>query len=419
MFKKTTFPNGFRVLTSPNPNVRSVTVAFFVSGGSRYETDELGGAFHFIEHMCFKGTKQRPTPQVISETIESVGGVMNASTDREEIVYWCKVARPHLFLALDLLLDMLGESLFEPIEIEKERQVILEELSMTKDRPEELVFQLIESTLWPDQPLGRDVGGTPMSVQELTRTDLLSCMQRQYTSKNLVLAVAGAVIHEEVVERISKSVESWPERMSMPLFPFQDSNRTRNLSVEYRKSDSAHICLAMPALSASDPKRFGLRILNTLVGEGMSSRLFLELREKAGLVYTVNSEVSAFKDTGALFTYCATQPKNAPRSIEMILNEMEKLKLGIPDHEIKKAKEQIKGRLLLRMEDTMNTAFWIGSQELLRNQVMTPEDVLTQIDRVTPDDIGELIESIFVRENVCLAVVGPYRKPTPFEKLML
>ena len=417
MFEKTTFSNGFRVLTSVNPNVRSATVAMFVSGGSRYESDELGGAFHFIEHMCFKGTNRMPTPQEISETIEGVGGMMNASTDREETIFWIKVASTHLPLALHLLVDMIGDSIFDINEIEKERQVILEELAMTRDRPEDLVFQVLETTLWPNQPLGRDVGGTPTSVQRISKSNLLSCMQSQYTPQNLVLVVTGNVIHQEIVELLSGKFQNWFDGSPMKFFPLEETSKTSNISLEYRSSDSAHICLGIPALASSDPSRFALRVLNTVLGDGMSSRLFLELRENEGLVYTVNSEVSAFRDTGALFIYCATQPKNVYRSVELILKEMEKVSLGVTVKEIHKAKEQIKGRILLRMEDTLNTALWIGRQELLRNCIQTPDEVTAEIDKVTPNDIVELMESIFVREKICLGVVGPYKSTARFEKL--
>ena len=417
MFEKTTFSNGFRVLTSMNPNVRSATVAMFVSGGSRYESDELGGAFHFIEHMCFKGTNRMPTSQEISETIEGVGGMMNASTDREETIYWIKVASAHLPLALHLLVDMIGDSIFDINEIEKERQVILEELAMTRDRPEDLVFQVLETTLWPNQPLGRDVGGTPTSVRGISKSNLLSCMQSQYTPQNLVLVVTGNVIHQEIVELLSGKFQNWFDGSPMKFFPLEETSRPSNISLEYRTSDSAHICLGIPALASSDPSRFALRVLNTVLGDGMSSRLFLELRENEGLVYTVNSEVSAFRDTGALFIYCATQPKNVYRSVELILKEMEKVSLGVTMKEIQKAKEQIKGRILLQMEDTLNTALWIGSQELLRNCVLTPDEVTAEIDKVTPNDIAELMESIFVREKICLGVVGPYKSTSRFEKL--
>jgi predicted Zn-dependent peptidase len=402
-----------------NSNVRSATVAMFVSGGSRYESDELGGAFHFIEHMCFKGTNRRPTPQEISETIEGVGGMMNASTDREETIFWLKVASTHLPLAIDLLVDMLGDSMFDINEMEKERQVILEELAMTRDRPEDLVFQVLENTLWPNQPLGRDVGGTPTSVRGITKSNLLSCMQRQYTPQNLVLVVTGNVIHEEIIELLSHKFQNWFDGPPMKFFPLEETGSPSNISLEYRSSDSAHICLGLPALASSDPNRFALRVLNTVLGDGMSSRLFLELREKAGLVYTVNSEVCAFRDTGALFTYCATQPKNVYRSIELILREMEKLTLGVTEKEIQKAKEQIKGRILLRMEDTLNTALWIGSQELLRNCIMTPDDVTAEIDKVTTNDIVKLMELIFVQQKICLGVVGPYKSTRRFEKLLL
>ena len=418
MFQQTKLDNGLRIITSSMPHTRSVTLGFMVGGGSRYESDEEAGAFHFIEHLCFKGTPNRPTPREISETIEGVGGVMNASTDREITTYWCKVARPHFDIALDLLVDMVCNPLFDVNELEKERSVILEELAMSNDHPDARAGLLIDETMWPNQALGRDVGGSHESVSKLNRDAMMRFVTHQYVPSNAVVSVAGNVTHEEVVESFHRYLGNWTTGTPLDWYPVINDQTAPRVRTEYRKSEQAHICLGLQGLSIDDPNRYASDMLSTVLGEGMSSRLFLELREERGLVYEANSGNSHYRDTGSFEVYAAVDPKNVIIAIETIMVELEKLKSGIPESELTKSKEFAKGRLLLRMEDTRSVALWLGSQALMRKEMLTVDEVVERIDCITTDDLHQIARELIVPERMNMAVVGPFRSSAKFEMLL-
>ena len=418
MFQQTKLDNGLRIITSSMPHTRSVTLGFMVGGGSRYESDEEAGAFHFIEHLCFKGTPSRPTPREISETIEGVGGVMNASTDREITTYWCKVARPHFDIALDLLVDMVCNPLFDANELEKERSVILEELAMSNDHPDARAGLLIDETMWPNQALGRDVGGSHESVSKLNRDAMMRFVTHQYVPSNAVVSVAGNVTHEEVVESFHRYLGNWTTGTPLDWYPVINDQTAPRVRTEYRKSEQAHICLGLQGLSIDDPNRYASDMLSTILGEGMSSRLFLELREERGLVYEANSGNSHYRDTGSFEIYAAVDPKNATIAIETIMVELEKLKSGIPESELTKSKEFAKGRLLLRMEDTRSVALWLGSQALMRKEMLTVDEVVERIDSITTEDLHQMAKELIVPEHMNMAVVGPFRSSAKFEMLL-
>ena len=418
MFGKSVLPNGLRVLTSHIPHTRSVSIGFFIAAGSRYETDEQGGAFHFVEHLLFKGTERRPTPQEISETIERVGGIMNGSTDREVTAYWAKVPGFHFPTTVDLFADLLRNSRFDAEEMEKERGVILEELAMTNDHPDDRVGALIDLVLWPDQPLGRDAGGTPDSVRALTRDTLLDCMAHQYVPSNTVVAVAGEVTHAQVTDLLTQHMGEWEAGEPRDWFPARNGQTGPQVRVEWRRTDQAHVCLALRGLSSTHPQRYTMDLLNSILGEGMSSRLFLELRERRGLVYSAFSAASHFKDAGALIVYFALHPKNAASALEAAMEELRKLARTAPEEELAKVKEMIKGRLLLRMEDTRSVAFWGGSQEILLDRVLTVDEIAAKIDAIDAEEVRQLAETLLTPENLNLAVVGPFRSSARFERVL-
>ena len=418
MFERSTLANGLRVLTSSMPHARSVTVAILIGGGSRHESKEESGAYHFIEHLCFKGTRRRPTAREISETIEGVGGMMNAATDRELTTYWCKVAGAHLETTVDLLADMVQSSLFDAEEVERERAVVLEELAMTRDSPDDWADVLVDELVWPDQPLGRDIGGTPETVGGISRQSLLSCMAGQYVPSNAVVSIAGDVSHREVAALLEEHMGAWAPGEAPDWAPAQDGQLAPRVRVERRQSEQAHISLAVRALPANHPQRYALDLLSIILGEGMSSRLFLELRERQGLVYNVGSFVSRLQDTGALGVSAASNPGNGARAVRSILGEFEKVKREISEAELAKAKEMAKGKLVLRLEDTRGAAFWVGGQELLMEQVLTVDEALAHIDAVALDEVLDVARALLVPEQISLAVVGPYRSPARFEKLL-
>ncbi|MBI2855906.1 MAG: insulinase family protein [Chloroflexi bacterium] len=415
MYQKTVTKSGLRILTAQMPHTQSVSICFYVGAGSRYETLEEAGISHFVEHLCFKGTRSRPTAKEISEAIEGVGGMANAATDRELTTYWCKVPSRHFRLALDVLVDVLQNALFDPVEVEKERQVILEELSMTYDIPSYRADLLIDEVMWPDHPLGRDVGGTKESVQGITREMLCDYLQRQYTAPNLVVSIAGNVSHQEAVDALSGYFPDGSSYEPHSWIPVEDGQSAPMMKIERRKTEQAHICIAVKGLSSSHPDRYAMDLLNTVLGEGMSSRLFLELREKQGLAYDIHTTATHLRDCGSLITYAGVEPKNAKRAIYSILQEMHRMKDGVPEAELHKAKEFIKGRLILRMEDSRSMAAWLGAQELLQSRILSLEDVVSQVNAVTPEDVQRVAKNLMVTEKLNMALVGPYRSEKGFQ----
>jgi predicted Zn-dependent peptidase len=417
MFERTVLANGLRVVSSTMPHTRSVSVGLYVAAGSRYEDDEIAGVSHFLEHMLFKGTKRRPTAQMISEEIEGVGGSMNAATDKELTVYWAKVGQQHFERCLDVLADALLESTMEPEEIEKERQVIIEELAMTEDSPGDIAALLIDDVLWPEQPLGRDVGGSQKSVSKIMREQIVGFVDKHYTPANTVLSVAGNVTHEQVVSLATKLLGGWPSATAGPWYRVIERPSPK-VALKTKKSEQAHVCLGMQGYSSNHPDRYALDMMNTILGEGMSSRLFVEIREKLALAYDVHSYVAHFLDAGAMVVSAGVDPKRAEQTVSAILGELAKMRAGVPESELRKAKELIKGRLQLRMEDTRAVASWLGTQELLRDEILTVDQVLDVIERVSLDDVNRVADELLRPERMSLAIVGPYRSEARFAKLM-
>lgn len=421
MFDKTELDNGLRVVSSFMPHTRSVSISIFVGAGSRYESDPIAGVSHFLEHMLFKGTERRPTPQHISEEIEGIGGVMNAGTDKELTVYWAKVGDQHFERTMDVLSDNLLNSKLEPKEIEKERAVITEELSMVEDSPGDLVGMLIDEILWPDQPLGRDAGGTKESVAAITRKDIVTYMSGLYVPENTILAVAGNVTHECVVENAHKLLGAWQRAPFGTWYPAVDGAAGSRVRLRTKKTEQAHVCLSTPGVSNADPNRFAVDVMNCILGEGMSSRLFLHIREELSLAYDVHSYVQHFLDTGATVVSAGVDPKRIDEAVRAILAELDKMaEAPVPDRELTKAKEFIKGRLQLRMEDTRAVSSWLGGQELLRREIHTVDEILDLIDRVSADDVQRMAQSLFGSRRFKLAVVGPYKEKDEarFQKLL-
>ena len=407
MYQRSVLDNKLRVLTSTMAHTQSVAMVICVGAGSRYESDELAGVSHFIEHLPFKGTESWPTARAVSEAIEGVGGVMNASTDREMTVFWCKVARLHYKTAFAVLMDMVLHSRLDPEDVEKEREVIQEELRMTYDQPSYRVDLLIDEAMWPDQAMGRDVGGTPETVADIQQKDIREYMHQQYNPANTVVAVAGNVTHEEVVDILVETTRDWKPLKSLDWEPATDNVDGPLVKVERRHSDQTHLCLGVPGLSLSHPDRYAFNLMNTILGDGMSSRLFLDLREEKGLAYDVHSSSSNYRDTGALVVYCGVEPSKTNDAVKTIVQEFQGMHTAPSEQELNKAREYSKGRLLLAMEDTRSVASWLGAQELLQDSVRTPEEVVESLDAVTPADIARVAENFLQDQKMRLAVVGP------------
>jgi len=419
VYQKTVLSNGLRIVTSEMPHTRSVCITIFIGAGSRYELPEQAGLSHFVEHLCFKGTERRPTSKEISETIDGIGGVLNGGTDKELTVYWAKVARPHYLVALDLLVDMLRRSKFDPVEMENERKVIIEELNMSMDSPQSRVDTLIDELVWPNQALGRDVAGSKDTVSAINRLMILGHMSHLYLPGNSIISVAGDISHDEVVDSVVKAFGDWPGGVAGDWFSAEDSQDAPRLKVEPRKTEQVHLCLAVRGLSNQHPDRFILDLLNVVLGEGMSSRLFLEIRERRGLAYDIHSHVSYFRDAGSLAVYAGVDPKKIELTLEAILRELIRLRDDkIPEAEVIKAKEMGKGRLMLRMEDTRSVSGWMGGQELLTGRILSVDEVVSIVDAITASDMQRVAKELFLTSKVNLALVGPVRNKRRLEKLL-
>jgi predicted Zn-dependent peptidase len=407
MHQPTILDNGLRVITETMPQTRSVSICIFIGVGSRYETEQQAGVSHFIEHLCFRGTPKRTTAREISEAIEGVGGIINAGTDKELTLYWCKVARPHLTLALDVLADILRNSRFDPTDIERERQVIIEEINMSLDSPSQLANMLIDELLWPQHPLGRDIAGSKESVAAITREMIVDYLGQKYLPANTVVSIAGAGEHQEMVSAVEKTLGGWTERKPNPSYsPYKEREFTP-LRIEAKETEQAHLCLALGGLPLLHPKRFSLDLLNVILGEGMSSRLFTEIRDRMGLAYSIHSYAEHFADTGSITVYAGVEPKNLQLAVKAILEQLARLKEPVPQAELTKAKELSKGRLLLRMEDSRAVAGWMGGQEILTRRILSVDEVIAIVDTITAEAIQQLAQELLVSNQLRLAVVGP------------
>jgi predicted Zn-dependent peptidase len=344
--------------------------------------------------------------------------MLNAGTDKELTIYWCKIARSHFPSALDVLVDILINSLFASDEIEKERQVIIEEINMSLDSPPQRVSMLIDELLWPGQAMGRDVAGTRESVAAISREMMLDYLFRQYQPDNVVLAIAGDIRHKEVVAAVDRAVAGWKKGKPRAGFtPYKDQMGRRVL-IEKRDTEQTQLCLALPGLSIVDPRRFKLDLLNVILGEGMSSRLFAEIRDRLGLAYSIQSYAEHFLDNGVLAVSAGVDAKNLPVAVRAILAELTRLKEAIPEAELSKAKELFKGRILLRMEDSRSVSGWMGGQEILTGEILTVDEVITIVDAVTTQELKKLAEELLVGEKLRLAVVGPISPDEPLEELL-
>jgi predicted Zn-dependent peptidase len=415
VYQKTTLGNGLRILTTAMPHTRSVAVGIFTGVGSRYENEQQRGISHFIEHMMFKGTERRPSAQQISEAIEGVGGELNAGTDHELTVYEGKVADHHLPIALDVLVDMFRHSKFAPEEVDKERQVIIQEISRMMDVPEAWAHILIANQVWPQHPVGWDIAGTKESVSAISREDMLHYVDRTYTSCSTVISLAGNLDHDHVVSQLERELGGWQKRSVPSFLPAENAPAGPTVRLESRDTEQAHLCLGLRALARNDPDRFKLALLNAILGDGMSSRLFLEIREKRGLAYSVGSYILRLSDTGAMVLHAGVEPQNAGDTLTAMIEQLQILRdVPVPVSELDKAREYTKGGILLSMEDTFANVGWVGRQELLDPQVLTVDQFIAQLDAVTVADVQAVAQRLFATEKLNLALVGPFKDEAPF-----
>lgn len=405
---------GATLVTAAMPERLSASVVLMFGGGSRLEDERLAGVSHFIEHLFFKGTRRRPTSKDIADAIEGVGGFVNASTDKELTAYWTRVPAEHLALGVDVLLDVVSNSNLAPADVERERMVILEELRMYQDQPQDFVQNLFEEVIWPGHPLGRDIAGTEQSVARLTRDDILEFANSRYRLPNLVVGVSGAVDEGAAVDLVSSGLMLPAELdggpSSIPPPPLDGAH----VVMRRRRTEQAHICMGVRAYSYLHPDRYVLDLLNTILGEGMSSRLFLNIRERLGLAYDVHSFTQKHRDTGLLGVYLGVEPRKAAQAVAAVVGEMRVLReQDLTSEELYRAKEFTKGRLRLELETTNGVAFWLTYQQLLMGAIKTIDEEVELVDVITADDVRRVANEVLAGP-MQLAVVGPFAKDTSF-----
>ncbi len=408
-YERFDLPNGLEVVCAPMPFVRSVSMGLYLRVGSRYEAAHEAGISHFLEHMLFKGCTGWPTALDIANEIEGRGGYLNASTGQEFTSFWARVGSRHWRRSLDLLADMTQHPTFDPEEFERERGVILDEINMYRDVPEDYVGQLSSEAMWGDHPLGREIAGSPETVEALTSEALEGYHQRAYRPDGAVLTVAGAIDTAEFQEAARTCFGDWRGDGALPDFipapPHQTAPRHR---IQIRESEQAHLQLAVPGLPREHPDRFNLGVLNALAGDGMSSWLWQRLREQRGLAYNIGSYVSMFADGGSLGVYGGCDAERLFETLDETAAVWRDLQSQpVAEAELQHFKEYMKGRLELSSEDSSAVASWWGRQMAARSQMQTLDQVLAGIDAVTTADVLRLAQELWKPQQLTLAYVGP------------
>jgi predicted Zn-dependent peptidase len=405
-FRKEVLKNGVRIVTEEIPHVRSVSLGLWVGAGSRDEDETNNGISHFIEHMLFKGTQKR-TARELAEALEAVGGQLNAFTTKEYTCYYVRVLDEHLDLAIDVLSDMFFNSLLNEQDIDTERRVVLEEINMYEDSPDELIHDLFARTIWKDHVLGRPILGNINSIQGLTKDSLVKYLNRQYCPKRLVIAAAGQLSHEALVEKLQPLYEGWQQQNVTPLKP--EFPRSQSAIVSQQKdTEQVHLCLGGPGLRHDDDRLYTLYVLNNVLGGGVSSRLFQEIREQRGLAYSVYSYHSSYRDSGLVGIYAGTGPANVTQILELLMKEVHQIRNeGISDNELQRTKDQIKGGMYLGLESVSNRMTRLGRSELCYNRVIDPDEVIAKVDAIQHQDILSLARELFDSKQFSAVAIGP------------
>ena len=418
--EKTTLDNGVRVVTGPMTGVKSASLILYYGVGSRFEDPTYQGVSHFLEHMLFKGTERRPDPLMISQAIESVGGILNAATGRESTNYWAKVPSTHFPLAFDVLADIVCNSVIDADELNKERNVIVEEIRSVFDTPEDLVHDVIDEAIWGTQSVGRPIAGTEETVGAIDQATMADFWKRNYRPERLVVAAAGDLTHDDVVtlaeQHLGALAAEGPADESEPSASDQEDVR---ITLIERDTEQAHLCVGLPALPYSTERRYVQGTIEAILSSGMSSRLFQEIREKRGLVYSVYGYFRPYEDVGQGVVYAGTDLERVEEAISAIIGELRKLRdEGVPEDELERTKELRKGRLLMGFEDSRSVASWLGSQELTYGEIRTPEEVMARIEAVTAADVKELADELFQTAKLNLALIGPYSDEQTFRSIL-
>ncbi len=411
--------NGLRVITAPMNSLPSATVLVLIGAGSRYEQKDKAGLSHYLEHMIFKGTQKRPSSFEISSLVDSVGGMNNAFTSKDHTGYFIKLQNKHLELAFDLRSDTLRNSLFVGEEIERERGTILEEINMYEDTPMYDIDEVFYNLMFDGHPLGWSVAGDKKTVKNIQRGDFVSYCDRFYQGSDMVLAVAGGAKEEEVRKLAEKYFSGFTKGKKEEIVKFKEKQTEPGLKIKYKQTDQCHLYLGYPSFSFFDEDKTALSVLGAILGGGMSSRLFIEVRERRGLAYYVKAVSDLHHETGYFAARAGVNLNKTREAVKVILDEFEKVKKGeVKQQELDKAKEYLKGHIALDLEDSLEVAFWYGRRELLQSTTETPLQTFEKIDRVTLGDVKRVAERVFVPEKINLAVIGPFTDKDKFINLI-
>ncbi len=405
VYKKTVLPSGLRVVSEELPASKSVSIGIWVNVGSRDELTEENGISHFIEHMAFKGTKKRDARRIAHE-LESVGGSLNAFTSREQTCYYARILDRHLDRAVDVLADILKNSLFDPQELEKEKKVILEEIKDVEDSPADWVHDLFAENIWKDHPLGKPIIGRRDRIKSFDRSRLLFYQSSKYLAEQTVVAASGNVSHSRLVNLVRAKLVFPSANGAMPLNRFAPGE-TGGRSVKSKETSQAHVCLGVPSASCKDRRRYACLILNTVLGGGMSSRLFQKVREEKALAYSIYSYHDFYEDTGILGIYLATSPEQVAPAVDLVLDELAKIKSGkLSRSEMVSAKEQLKGNLVLGLESTSSRMNRLARNELFLGEYVSLKKALEAIDAVKPSEVAEQANALFSEKRFSASLLG-------------
>lgn len=419
-YEKIILKNNLRLILVPVAQAKSVTAMVFAGAGSRYETARTNGISHFLEHMVFKGSKKWPTAKEIATLIDGIGGDFNAGTGKEDTIYYIKSASQHLKLVLEVLADITFNPLFQEKEIEKEKGVIIEEINMYEDLPMRRVAEYFENLLYPDSSLGWDISGKTEIIRGIKRGDFLAYRKARYVIDNMVVVVAGGFEKEKTLDWVNQYFDAKTEKAEIIKPKEKFTQNKPQIYLKTKKTDQTHLVCGVRGNPLNHPDRYVEAVLAAILGGGMSSRLFTEVREKRGLAYYVRSETEHYLDNGYLATSAGVDTKRAGEAVQVILAEYRKIKnkASLKPKELSKAKEYLKGRFVLDMEDSRNLGQHFGSGELLEGKMRTREEILEGIDKVTLGEVNKVANEFFQTNKLNLAVIGPFEDESKFVTLL-
>lgn len=406
--------NGIRVIYKHIPEFHSVSTGIWIKTGSRFETEKISGISHFLEHLLFKGTKKRNYRQ-IKEAIEGVGGTFNGFTSEEATCYWIKILGEYLELSLDVLSDMIQNPLLKEKDIEKERNVIIEEINMYRDIPARYVFEIFDQILYNGHPLGQPITGTLESVKGIKREDMLEYIRNFYTAENIVVSIAGNINEKDMGKFTERYLSSVKKLKDNTFKLWNKKPAGPKVKILFKKTEQTHIVMGGLAPDRFDEERYPLAVLNTVLAGNMSSRLFNRIRESMGLAYAIKGMTKHYQDTGAYLIYAGVSPEKTEKAVRAIVGELKKIRdKGVTKNEMERAKKFIVSQILMELEDNLEYMLWIGEQRLLRKNLITIKETIEKIKGVKSEDVKSIAEKLFIPENMYLSLIGEY---TDEEKL--